>query len=72
MISDQLKVAIRSSGLSLNQLAKNSGISRPVLSRFVESNPDSHRDIRLEATADKLAAYFGLELQPEKKQARKK
>jgi len=38
--------------------------SQPILSRFLSHDPDQHRDIRLETTADKLCAYFGLELRP--------
>jgi transcriptional regulator with XRE-family HTH domain len=63
-ISKQIKCAIKDSGLSLNELAKRCGVSHPILSRFLSADPDQHRDIRLERTADKLAAYFGLELKP--------
>jgi transcriptional regulator with XRE-family HTH domain len=66
LISQQLKQTIRQSGLSLNQISKATGVTNPALSRFLSDNPDQHRDIRLEATADKLAAYFGLSLQPTK------
>jgi transcriptional regulator with XRE-family HTH domain len=63
-ISDQIKAAIRGSGKTLTQIAAESGVSDPILSRFLSEDPDTHRDIRLERTADKLAAYFGLELRP--------
>jgi transcriptional regulator with XRE-family HTH domain len=62
-ISEQLKQAIDQSGLSLNQIAKAAGISHPMLSYFLSSDPDQRRDIRL-ATADKLAAFFKLGLAP--------
>ena len=65
-ISEQLREAIRKSGLSVNQLSKESGVPRPVISRFMSDDPAIHRDIRLEATADRLAAYFGLTLTPAK------
>lgn len=66
LISEILKNAIRSSGKNLNQIAKESGIARPILHRFLDDG-DFHRDIRLEGTADKLAAYFGLKLVASKK-----
>jgi len=71
-ISNQLKTQIRRSGLSMLQLAKNSGVSQPVLSRFIANPPAQHRDIRLEGTADKLAKYFELELVPSKRSPRPK
>ena len=61
-ISDQLKEAIRKSGKTPNLIAKETGVAQPILSRFLSDDPDQHRDIRLESTADKLCAYFGLEL----------
>lgn len=61
-ISDQLKAAIRSSGLSLGEISRGTGIATPVLSRFMSGEESSHRDIRLEKTADKLAEYLKLEL----------
>jgi hypothetical protein len=63
-ISDQLKEAIRKSGKTPNLIAKETSVALPILSRFLSDNPDLHRDISLEATADKLCAYFGLELRP--------
>jgi hypothetical protein len=62
--SDQLKEAIRASGKPPNLIAKETGIAPMILSRFLSDEPDQHRDIRLESTADKLCAYFGLELRP--------
>lgn len=63
-LSDQLKQAILNSGLSLAELARKSGVPRPVLSRFLSEDRETHRDIRLERTADRLADFFGLELVP--------
>jgi transcriptional regulator with XRE-family HTH domain len=61
-ISDQLRQAIRNSGLSLYEIAKAIGITDPILSRFLSDDPAAHRDIRLERTADKLAEFFGMKL----------
>ena len=66
-ISDQLKDAIRNSGMSVSQIARDTGITQPTLSRFISEHSEQHRDIRLEATADKLAEYFGLVLKKERK-----
>lgn len=66
MISKQLKDAIAKCGKTPYQISKDTGIAQPILSRFLSSDPETHRDIRLEKTADKLAAYFGLELGPVK------
>jgi hypothetical protein len=64
-LSDQIKAAINDSGLSIRQLAEATGVAQPIISRFVSTDADQSRDIRL-ATADKLAEYFGLELAPSK------
>jgi plasmid maintenance system antidote protein VapI len=56
-LSDQLRAAIVGSGLSVYALAKGSGVSHPVILRFVSKE----RGLHLE-TADKLAAFLGLEL----------
>ena len=77
-LSSQLREAIEKSHLSLRQLAKAAGVSQPVLSHFISTDTDFHRDIRLERTADKLAAYFNLVLvedkdaKPAKKSARQR
>lgn len=65
MLSDQLKKAIVDSGKTLIEIAEATGVTHPVLSRFLSTDPESHRDIRLEKTGDKLASYFGLTLQPD-------
>jgi hypothetical protein len=62
--NDQLKEAIRESGKTPNLIAKEAGVAPMILSRFLSDDPDLHRDIRLESTADQLCAYFGLELRP--------
>jgi hypothetical protein len=62
MLSDQLKRAIAESGKTAYQIGQETGVPQSVLSRFLSDNPDQHRDIRLEGTADKLASYLGLEL----------
>jgi hypothetical protein len=60
--SNQLKGAFRESGKTPNLIAKETGVAQSILSRFLSDDPDHDRDIRLESTADKLYAYFGLEL----------
>jgi transcriptional regulator with XRE-family HTH domain len=57
---DVLCEAVKKSGLSANQLAKETGVFQQTLSEFLRG-----KGIRLE-TAEKLAAYFGLELKPRK------
>jgi transcriptional regulator with XRE-family HTH domain len=56
-IADQLKSAIRKSGNTHYRIAKESGISEPMLSRFMAGE----RDLRLESAA-KVARSLGLEL----------
>ena len=58
MITDQLRHAIRGSGLTVNEVAGESGIPQAMLSRFMRG-----KDLRL-STADRLAEYFGLILRP--------
>lgn len=63
-ISEQLREAIRDSGLSVYRIAKDSGIPQQTLQRFLTDE----RDIRLGQTADKLAEFFGMKLtQPKRK-----
>lgn len=64
--SEILRRAIERSGLPVAVIAAEAGLPQPTLSRFVNG-----KDLRL-ATADKLAAYFGLELQPRADAAKKK
>ena len=77
-LTERLKNEIRNSEKTLTQIAEESGVSQPALSRFISETKENSRDIRLE-TADKLAAYFGLELirpkqskEQEKKESRER
>jgi plasmid maintenance system antidote protein VapI len=56
-ITETLKSMIAASGESVNAIARGAGIPQPVLWRFVHDQ----RDLTLR-TAEKLIAYFGLEL----------
>ena len=62
-LAEQLRQAIRDSGKTQYMIAKDTGISQPMINRFT----NGQRGISLE-TADKLIEHLGLELQP--KQAR--
>ena len=57
-LQDVIKAGIRRSGKTLYRLAQESGVSQPIIYRFISGE----RDIRLE-TADKLAAVLGLKLE---------
>jgi hypothetical protein len=61
-ISEQLRAAILSASESRYQISVQTGVAASVLSRFV--NRKQGIDL---ATADKLAAYLGLELRPKAK-----
>jgi transcriptional regulator with XRE-family HTH domain len=69
-ISSQLREAVKQSGLSLNQIAKATGVSHSILSTFLSGGPGRDRDVRLERTADKLAEFFGLALAKQKGEAK--
>ena len=56
-ISDVLRRAILNSGLPLLRIANETGVQRASLSRFVRGKNSLRLDV-----ADKLAAYFGLQL----------
>ena len=58
-MTETLRQAIGESGLPMLRLAKESGVERVSLIRFARGDQGLHL-----AAADKLAAYFGLELQP--------
>jgi hypothetical protein len=59
-IADQLRQAIRESGLTHYRIAKEAGIPKPdPIARFVSGE----RDLRLESAA-KIARALGLELRP--------
>ena len=53
----RLRAAIKQTGKSIYQVAKDSGVAHPVILRFLSGE----RDIRLE-TAEKLAQSLNLEL----------
>lgn len=57
-ISDLLRQVIVESGIPYQKLEKETGVCRSSIQRFV----DNRQSIRLDV-ADKLADYFGLELQ---------
>jgi plasmid maintenance system antidote protein VapI len=56
-ISDLLRRTIAESGISYNALQRDTGVTRASIMRFVRGD----QSIRLEM-ADRLAAYFGLQL----------
>jgi plasmid maintenance system antidote protein VapI len=56
-LTAQLRKAIKTSGVSLYRIAKDSGIPWAVVQRFATGE----RQIKLD-TADKLADYFGMRL----------
>ena len=67
-ISESLRDAIENSGQSLYKIAKGTGVPNPTLYRWIDG---SRANISIE-TADRLAEYLGLELQPVTKRNRAK
>ena len=63
-ITGVLRQAIIESGLPLLRIANETGVQRASLSRFVRGKNSLRLDV-----ADKLAAYFGLELTKTDKKA---
>ena len=61
-LEDQLRKAIKESGLPLYKLGERAGVSDGLLSHFVRGN----RSMTLK-TADKLARALGLELRHRRK-----
>lgn len=59
-LSEALRQAIRESGKSIDEVAKDAEVSPIVIARFLSGE----RDIRM-ATADKLAAILGAKLENE-------
>lgn len=55
-VADQLRQAIRESGLSANALSKATGIDQTLISRFLRG-----KDMGIER-ASKIAAHLGLSL----------
>ncbi len=62
-LSKQLRAAVKAAE-SVNSVAVAAGVPQPMLCRFAKGNGISL------ATADRLAEYFGLELQPKAKAAK--
>lgn len=60
-ITDVLRDAIVQSGISYKALSRETGVARASIQRFV----DGRQSIRLDM-ADRLAAYFNLELRKRK------
>jgi plasmid maintenance system antidote protein VapI len=60
-ISDLLRVTIVESGISYNALQTETGVTRASIMRFVRGDQSIRLDI-----ADRLAAYFNLELRHRK------
>ena len=58
-ITDVLRRAVLDSGRPLLRIARDTGVQRASLSRFVHGKNSLRLDV-----ADKLAAYFGLALTP--------
>jgi len=64
-MTEVLRTAITDSGLPLLRLAKETGIARASLIRFVRGDTSLRLDI-----ADRLADYFGIEIvRPQKRKA---
>jgi transcriptional regulator with XRE-family HTH domain len=61
-LSDQIREAIESCGQTRYRIAKETGISQPTLSRFM----DGSRGLPMK-TLDRLAEYLGLEIVVRKK-----
>lgn len=64
-MTDVLRQAIVESGLPTLTVSNEAGIARGSLIRFIRGE----RSLRLDC-ADKLAAYFGLELRPTGRKAK--
>jgi plasmid maintenance system antidote protein VapI len=61
-ISEVLKRAIADSGLAHIAIERATGVKRASVMRFLRGEQSLRLDL-----ADKLAAYFGLELRPKRK-----
>jgi plasmid maintenance system antidote protein VapI len=58
-LADTIKQAILATGKSVNSVASQSGVSQPILHRFLTGQ----RGITLD-TAERVCAYLKLELRP--------
>jgi ribosome-binding protein aMBF1 (putative translation factor) len=61
-MTDALRAAISKSGVAYNALAKETGLKKASIIRFMRGETSLRLDL-----ADKLAAYFGLELMQRKR-----
>jgi plasmid maintenance system antidote protein VapI len=61
-ISDLLRRTIAESGIPLQRLERETGVTRASIMRFVRGTQSLRLDM-----ADRLAAYFGLELRAKRK-----
>lgn len=61
-MTDALKTAIAESGVTYNALAVQTGVKKASIIRFMRGDTSLRLDL-----ADRLAAYFGLELVKRKK-----
>jgi plasmid maintenance system antidote protein VapI len=61
-LSDVFRRAIAGSGVPLIALARATGVQRMSIARFLRGDTSLRLD-----KAEKLAAYFGLELRPKRK-----
>jgi plasmid maintenance system antidote protein VapI len=61
-MSDVLKKAIAESGMAHNAIERATGVKRASIMRFLRGETSLRLDV-----ADRLAAYFGLELRPKRK-----
>jgi plasmid maintenance system antidote protein VapI len=61
-LSDVLRRAVAESGLALIALERATGVQRMSIARFLRGETSLRLD-----KADRLAAYFGLELRPKRK-----
>jgi plasmid maintenance system antidote protein VapI len=66
-LTEQLRRAIRASGLSAFRIATDANVDRAIMSRFISGG----RGITLD-TAGRIASYLGLELRPVRKPKRKR
>lgn len=61
-ITEVLKKAITDSGMSFRAIEQETGVLRQSLMKFMRGQQSLRLDM-----ADKVAAYFGLELRPKRK-----
>lgn len=61
-ITDPLRTALTESGMTFLELERGTDVERASIMRFIKGKQSLRLDM-----ADKLAAYFGLELRAERK-----